>query len=367
MFLSHAVEHEPDLVRLISALQEQGGTDLHLKVGKFPVISIDGKMVNVNTPKLTSERLGSYRMSLSAGNQEMEVAYDKTGNVDFAFSFKEDQRRFRANICKTRGETHITIRRLPHIIPSNAQLGIPQEVVRLLNRPKGLILITGATGTGKTTTLASLIQERLSKIPEKAVIIEDPTEYVIEDGVGVVIQREVGIDVPSFLDGVMNALRQTPRMIVIGEIRDNTTMRAALTAAETGHIVLGSLHTASAYDTISRIVDSFPGNEKDSVRAQLAASLLGIVSQRLLRKISGGRVAAFEVLIANSAIQNHIRQANDYRIRDAISQGRNEGMRLLEQHLVDLVRKGVVERDAAIAAANDAKTLAGHLPQDLEE
>ena len=366
MFVS-TVEKEPDLLSLIDTLQVQKGTDLHLMVGRHPIVSVDGKMATVNAPVLTQERLMAYRQSLSSGNEEMLTAYDKRGNVDFAFSLREDKRRFRCNICKTRGEPHITIRRLPHIIPPTAELGVPPEFVRLMGRPKGLMLTTGATGTGKTTTQASMISERLTKVAEKVVIIEDPTEYVIEHGRGLVVQREVGIDVPTFLDGVQNALRQTPRMIVIGEIRDNETMRAALTAAETGHIVLGSLHTASAYETISRIVDGFPGIEKEGVRAQLAASLLGVLSQRLLKRVGGGRVAAFEVMIANAAIKNHIRQANDYRIRDSISQGKAEGMRLLEQHLAELIRGNLISREDGIACANDPQSLSGLVPVQFDD
>jgi twitching motility protein PilT len=240
-------------------------------------------------------------------------------------------------------------------------LGTPEALTRLLSRPRGLVLVTGPTGSGKTTTLAAAIDYINENFDHHIITIEDPIEFYHKHKKSTVNQREIWVDVPSFAEAIRRALRQDPDVILVGEMRDLETIEAAITAAETGHIVFGTLHTTGAQGTVNRIIDVFPTNQQEQIRVQLSTSVIGILSQALLPKIGGGRVAAYEMLVVTPAIANLIRENKTYRITSAIQTGQKLGMQLLDDHMFDLWRRNVVEKKEIMIKANQAEELAGRI------
>jgi twitching motility protein PilT len=277
---------------------------------------------------------------------------EKMGELDFAYSFPGFSR-VRVNAFRQRGTYGMAMRILSFQIPSPQQLGLPRSVVDLTNRKRGLVLVTGATGSGKSTTLASLINVISENYAKNIITLEDPIEYLHKHKKSIVNQREVGTDTLSYANAVRAALRQDPDVILVGEMRDLETISTAITAAETGHLVFSTLHTNSAADAIDRIIDVFPPHQQQQIRIQFASVIEGVVAQQLLPRTDGGRVAAFEVLLANSAIRNLIREGKSFQIPSMIQTGRKEGMQSMDDHLYELLMANFITRESAIAFALD--------------
>lgn len=333
------------LVDLLFLAAKQGASDLHLSIGKKPIIRIDGKLITVAKEEIiTPEVMADYAASVLTDEQEEELLKNK--EVDFAFSL-EDKIRFRANIYFQRGYLAAAFRLIPMHIRTIEELSLPPTLHNFTNFNQGLVLVVGPAGHGKTTTLAAMIDEINHKKMDHIVTIEDPIEYTFLADRALISQREVGGDTLSFNNGLRSSLRQDPDVIMIGEMRDADSISIALTAAETGHLVFSTLHTNSAAQTIDRIIDSFPSSQQSQVRSQLSAVLLGIVSQRLVPKIQGGRVPACEILVMNTAARSLVRENKSYQVDLVIETGLKEGMMTLNRSLADLVRRREISMETA--------------------
>jgi twitching motility protein PilT len=275
------------------------------------------------------------------------------GGADFGFSYSE-KARFRVSVLKSKGNYGLVLRQIPNRLFSLRDVGLPDQVRELLYRPRGLILVTGPTGSGKSTTLASMINYINEHRDGHIITIEDPIEYYHPHKRCIVTQREIGVDVPSFSEAIRRALRQDPDIILVGEMRDLETIEAAISAAETGHLVLGTLHTNGAAKTVDRIVDAFSSNMKDMIRTQLASSLQAVISQVLCKKIGGGRIAAYEIMITTTSISSLIRENKTFRINSDIQTGGNLGMITLDTHLMNLVNRELVAPSEAAEKAQDS-------------
>ena len=305
-----------DLLRLVL---EEGASDLHLSVGTSPVLRRQGRLVKLTTRPLTPEDTETLARAITSDANFARV--NEQGSVDFGFSYK-GQDRFRVSVYRQQGSIALALRIIPKRMMSLEEIGLPPAVRSLLETPRGLILVTGPTGSGKTTTLASMLDTINATRDSHIMTIEDPIEYVHQHKLGIVNQREVGVDVPSFPDGLRRALRQDPDVILVGEMRDLETMETAITAAETGHLVFSTLHTTGAARTVDRIVDAFPSTQQEQVRVQLAANLKAVLSQILLPRIDGpGRVAAFELMINTPSVSALIRDNKTFRISNDILTG----------------------------------------------
>ncbi len=341
--------------KLLQACVKQGASDIHIVVGQPPVFRLHGRMRRLETKVLEAEDTVQLMKSISPERCQREL--QESGSSDFGFAFGT-MARFRVSIFKQRGFISMVLRQIPTDKLTPEQLGVPEAVIKLCLRPRGLILVTGPTGSGKTTTLASLIDYVNINHDHHIITIEDPIEFYHEHKKSTVNQREVGVDVPSFSEAIRRALRQDPDIILVGEMRDLDTISAAITAAETGHIVFGTLHTNSAMGTVNRLIDAFPGNLQDQIRTQLSTSLLGVVAQTLIPKIGGGRVAAYEILIVTSGIANLIRENKTFRIGSAIQTGSKFGMKLLDDALFDHWKDGKVTVEDILAKSHRPDELA---------
>ena len=292
----------------------------------------------------------------SIAPERCQQELQEVGGSDFGFAFG-NQARFRVSIFKQKGNVAMVLRQIPMKLLTFDDLGTPPVLKDLIVRPRGLVLVTGPTGSGKTTTLAAVIDYLNETCDHHIITIEDPIEFYHQHKKSTVNQREIGVDVPSFAEAIRRALRQDPDVILVGEMRDLETIEAAITAAETGHVVFGTLHTTGAQGTVNRIIDVFPTNQQEQIRTQLSTSVIGILSQALLPKIGGGRVAAYEMLVVTSAIANLIRENKTFRITSAIQTGQKLGMQLLDDHMFKLWRQGVVEKKEIIAKANNVDDL----------
>ena len=341
--------------KLLQACVKQGASDIHIVVGQPPVFRLHGRMRRLETKVLEAEDTVQLMKSISPERCQREL--QESGSSDFGFAFGT-MARFRVSIFKQRGFISMVLRQIPTDKLTPEQLGVPEAVIKLCLRPRGLILVTGPTGSGKTTTLASLIDYININHDHHIITIEDPIEFYHEHKKSTVNQREVGVDVPSFSEAIRRALRQDPDIILVGEMRDLDTISAAITAAETGHIVFGTLHTNSAMGTVNRLIDAFPGNLQDQIRTQLSTSLLGVVAQTLIPKVGGGRVAAYEILIVTSGIANLIRENKTFRIGSAIQTGSKFGMKLLDDALFDHWKDGKVTVEDILAKSHRPDELA---------
>jgi twitching motility protein PilT len=350
-----------DLLRFVI---EEEASDLHLSVGTPPTLRLKGHLTPLNIAPLTAADMETLARGIARPDQMERVAAD--GSVDFGFSFR-DNNRFRVSVYRERGNLAAAVRLLPLKLMELDAIGIPPAVRDLLDLPRGLVLVTGPTGSGKTTTLASMLTQINETLARHIITIEDPIEYYIDHRRGIVNQREVGVDVPSFGEGLRRALRQDPDVILLGEMRDLETMETAITAAETGHLVFSTLHTTGAARTIDRIVDAFDSQRQQQIRVQLSMNLKAVISQLLLPKRDGsGRVAVFEVMINTPSIGALLRDNKSYRIHNEILTGSKYGMIALEVALIDLYRKGLITRDQVIGHAQDpevARQLLGERPQ----
>jgi len=316
--------------KLLAACVKQGASDIHITVNQPPVFRLHGRMRKLETKVLESEDTAALMKSITPERCQREL--QESGSADFGFAFG-DQARFRVSVFKQRGNIAMVLRQIPNDKLTPEQLGLSEHIVKLVHRPRGLFLVTGPTGSGKSTTLASLVNHINEEVDHHIITIEDPIEFYHDHIKSTVNQREVGVDVPSFAEAIRRALRQDPDVILVGELRDLETIEAAISAAETGHVVFGTLHTNSAQGTINRIIDAFPGNLQDQIRTQLSTSIIGIVAQTLLPRIGGGRIAAYETLVVTPAIANLIRENKTFRINSAIQTGAKYGMQLMDDAL----------------------------------
>ncbi|MBN2581152.1 MAG: type IV pilus twitching motility protein PilT [Pirellulales bacterium] len=344
--------------KLLQTVVNRNASDLHLAVGQPPVIRHDGRLVRLETKVLSAEDTMALMKSITPERCQQEL--QECGGSDFGFAFG-DQARFRVSIFKQKGVVGLVLRQIPQKLLDFKDLGTPPALVELCHRPRGLVLVTGPTGSGKTTTLAAMIDYINETFDHHIITIEDPIEFYHTHKKSTVNQRELGVDVPTFAEAIRRALRQDPDVILVGEMRDLETIEAAITAAETGHIVFATLHTTGAQGTINRVIDVFPTNQQEQIRTQLSVSVIGILSQALLPKIGKGRVAAYELLVVTPAVSNLIRENKTYRINSVIQTSHKQGMILLDDHLFKLWQDGVCEKREVLFRANNAEELAAKI------
>jgi len=323
--------------KILELVVDKGASDLHITVGSPPVVRLNGKLRALNTPSLTAEDTQGLMKSITSERAQQELA--ETGGADFGFSFG-DRARFRVSVLKQKGNIGIVLRQISNTLLTMDQIGLPQAVAGLLSRPRGMFLVTGPTGSGKSTTLASCVDWINQELDAHIITIEDPIEFYHQHKKCIVTQREIGVDVGSFDEAIRRALRQDPDVILVGEMRDLETISAAITAAETGHLLFGTLHTMGAAETINRIVDAFPTNQQEQVKTQLSQALMCVISQTLLpRADSGGRIAAHEIMVLTPAIAHLIREGKIFRINSEIQTGSRHGMQLMDDALFNMFRK----------------------------
>ena len=345
----------------IQILWDQGGSDLLLSAGSAPRIRVDGKLRPIEGLSiLTGDEIDKIARPLL--NPEQESIFAEYMDVDFSFSWL-DKARLRGSLFTQRGQPALALRIIPAGIPSFEELGLPAAAEWLANLPRGFVLVTGPTGSGKSTTLASIINRINETRSLHILTIEDPVEYVHNHKQSAVSQREVGIDSPSFDRALRSALREDPDVLLIGEMRDIESIQIALTMAETGHLVFGTLHTNDAPQAIDRIIDVFPAWRQEQTRVQLAASLAAVVAQRLVPKIDGGMVAAFEVLIATNPVRNLIRENRSNQLQNVMMTNSREGMQTLEKSLVQLITQGTISYEDALTVSAHPKELVRALDQ----
>jgi twitching motility protein PilT len=344
-----------DIKKLLQSVVTHGASDLHLVSRTEPQIRLDGKLKPVNLPKLTGDDIEEMCYSLITEKQKQ--AFEEHDELDFALLLPGIGR-FRANYYRTLGDMAAAFRIIPIDIPSLDDLGAPQVYKKLVKREKGLILVTGPTGSGKSTTLAAMLNEINETEQKHVVTVEDPVEFIHQNKKCVFSHRGVGEDTKSFAIALKYAMRQDPDIILIGEMRDKETIEAALTAAETGHLVFGTLHTSSAAGTINRIIDVFTGDEQPQIRAMISTSLIAVIAQALLPKLGGGRLAASEILITNHAIANLIREDKVHQIYSQMQLGQGDtGMQTQTQALKKYLAEGLISRDVALQFANKPNEL----------
>ena len=350
--LSLEEAHVDDLLRLVV---EWKGSDLHMTVGVPPVIRVDGKLQPTPYERLTAQV--SQRMCYDILSDEQIQKFESTLELDFSYQIPK-LARFRVNVFKERGNLGAALRRIPQQIPTLEELQLPDSLKEIAHKPRGLVLVCGPTGSGKSTTLAAMINEINSTRSEHILTIEDPIEFVHPHKYSVVAQRELGQDTKSFGAALKSALREDPDVILVGEMRDHETMQLAVTAAETGHLVFATLHTNSAAQTVDRIVDVFPPGQQEQIRIQLSNNLEAVVVQQLLRRANQpGRVCALEIMLASPAVRNLIREGKSHQLNSMIQISTNIGMQTMDQCLRDLYAKGVITYDDAIARAMQPEEL----------
>jgi twitching motility protein PilT len=332
--------------RLLETCIRQGASDLHLHCGRPPTLRLHGRLRPLETKVLEAEDTLALMKSITPERCQQEL--QEQGGTDFGFEFR-DAGRFRTAVFQQRGNVSITLRLIPTKMYSFEEIGLPTITKSLCRRPRGMFLVTGPTGSGKTTTLATMINYVNEHFDKHIVTVEDPIEYYHPHKKSMVNQREVGVDVPSFSEALRRVLRQDPDVILVGELRDLETIEAALRAAETGHLVFGTLHTTSAHRTITRIIDQFPVDQQEQIRVQLSESLIAVLCQSLVpRKDIRGRVAAFEFMVVTNAIGNLIRENKVFRIPSSIQTGKKLSMQLMDDHLFKLFAEGKIADEDAV-------------------
>jgi twitching motility protein PilT len=339
------MDYQKALDSLIQTVIDRDASDLHLSEGRHPTLRVTGDLLPITTHPVLTKGDNEGFLEAMIGKERMAMFRSQT-QFDFAYSYR-DKFRFRGNAFVQQGKVSIVMRLIPRKIRTVAELNVPQILETFARKKQGFFLVVGPVGQGKTTTLAAMIDLINHERPEHIVTIEDPIEYVYEQDKAIIDQREVKIDVPSFHEALVGAFRQDVDVILVGEMRDPDTIAAAVTAAETGHLVLSTLHTNNASQTVDRIIDSFPAAQQDQIRLQLASSLLGIFSQRLVPRISGGQIPAYELLLNNSAVANLIREKRTHEIDTVIETGSEQGMIDMNRCLADLVQRGEISIETA--------------------
>jgi len=342
-----------DIEGILSAASENGASDIHLVTGEPPVIRVDTGLVRLDQPVLEAKELNELLATMLNDNQQATL--DEQKDVDLSWATASC--RYRVNVHIQSGTPAIAMRTVKTKIPPLDSLNLPPAIAPLAELPRGLVLVTGDTGSGKSTTLASLLQQINMTKSRHIITLEDPVEYVFNSECCLVEQRELGRDMPSFASGLKHALRQDPDIILVGEMRDLETTSLAISAAETGHLVLSTLHTVNASQTVERIVDMYPANQQSQVRSMLANTLKAVISQTLLPKIGGGMVPAVEILLCDPAVRNIIRESRTFEIPNVIETNSRKGMVTRDASISSLVFNGLVERDIAIANSTDPQRL----------
>lgn len=354
------MEFHPLLRAGLDALFQRGASDLYLSAGNRPAIRVDGAVTPLDLPPPAPATLQAVVEALVGPERARRLEAEREADLSFAYG---DQGRIRANLFYAQGTLALACRLIPHAIPTMAALDLPPGAQRLADQPRGLVLVTGPTGSGKSTTLAAMVRHINETQPVHIVTIEDPIEYVHRPARAVIEQREVGHDTRTFAHGLRAALRQNPDVVLIGEMRDPETIGIAVTLAETGHLVFATLHTADAPGAVDRIIDVFPAAQQQQIRIQLAASLMGVVAQLLLPRVDGGRVACFEVMLATPAVRGQIREGKTQSLRTTIITGVADGMQTMEMSLADRVRRGLVRWEDAAARTVHKEEFAALLKQ----
>lgn len=342
---------ELELNKLMTLVLERGGSDLHLIAGEPPVIRVDGKLLKLDEYQVLNIEAVQGIVDVLLNSKQKEQL-EKQMDIDLSYSFKDDAR-FRINVYKQKGLLAAAFRLIPNQIKTVAELGLPETLLKFTLPKQGLLLVVGPTGHGKSTAMAALTDYINKTRAEHIVTIEDPIEYVFKSGLSIVNQREVYVDTPSFGQALKAALREDLNVVLVGEMRDLESIQSVITIAETGHLVFATLHTNDAAQSIDRILDVFPPHQQSQVKAQLASILLGVVSLRLLPKIGGGRVPAYEIMLANNAVRNIIREGKTYEIDNTIQTNLEDGMVSLDRSLAGLVRTGQVAIEDAQAYVKD--------------
>jgi twitching motility protein PilT len=349
---------------LLQLMVSEGAADLHIRVGTAPTIRVHGILHRVEGPACTPEDTEELMRSITSDDHIQHVR--ERGGADFAFAFA-DAARFRVSVFKEKGNFAMVLRQIPNKMLTMEQIGVPPSVKELLYRPRGLILVTGPTGSGKTTTLASLLNIINEERDEVHLItIEDPIEYYHKHKKSLITQREIGVDVPNFAEALRRALRQDPDCILVGEMRDLETIEAAITAAETGHLVFGTLHTTGAAKTIDRLTNAFPTNQQEMIRIQLSTVLVAVISQLLIPRVDKpGRVAVFEIMMNTPSVAALIRDNKTFRIQSDIQTGSKYGMVTLDAFLIEKYLQGMIAREEVITKSQDPISIQAKL-QELE-
>ena len=348
-----AVPNSVKIETLLEACIKHGASDLHIQVGLPPILRVDGSLVPIpNTPILTTEIVDTLIFSTLDSMQRETLAKDK--EFDYSFAFGEIAR-FRVNAFNEKGHLAAAFRLIPTKMPTIEELGMPQVISGFADYPRGLVLVTGPTGSGKSTTLAAIINKINSEKSVHILTIEDPIEFTHKSKRSLVAQREVHYDTYSFSRALKSALREDPDVVLLGEMRDLETISAAITIAETGHLVFATLHTNSAAQSVDRMIDVFPAEQQPQIRSQLAGILMAVCSQRLVPAIGGGRVCAAEIMVANTAIRSIIREGKTHQLDTAIQTGASEGMQTMDRTLAKLVQQGTVTYDSAREYAVDVR------------
>ena len=347
---------------LFRMMKEQGASDLHLSTGNPPIFRLHGEMERLNFKSLAHDELKSILFEIL--DEKQKVLFEEKKDLDFAYSVPE-LARFRGNIMMQHRGIAAVFRIIPRKILTADELGLPEGVRRMTNFKKGLVLVTGPTGSGKSTTLAAMIDLINSTRKEHILTLEDPLEFIHQNKQSLINQRQIGSHTDSFATALRAALREDPDIILVGEMRDLITIQLAMSAAETGHLVFGTLHTNTAAKTIDRIIDVFPTDQQEQVRAMLSESLKGVVCQQLLKTVDGkGRVPVFEIMVGTAAIANLIREGKTFQIPSIIQTAKKDGMQLMDQHLLDLLKTKKVNPEEAYRCAIDKKQFEQYLPQD---
>ena len=341
--------------RVLETCIKQGASDIHFVTGRPPVLRLNGSLRSLETKVLNGDDTVGLMKSITPDRNQQEL--QEEGTTDFGFAFG-DKGRFRVAVFRQRGELSLVLRLIPNELLTFEQIGLPKIIADLCLRPQGMFLVTGPTGSGKTTTLATMINYINETVDRHIVTVEDPIEYYQYHKKSIINQREVGIDVPTFSEALRRVLRQDPDVILVGELRDLETIEAAVRAAETGHLVFSTVHTTGCQGTITRIIDAFPVNQQEQIRVQLSTNLIAVLSQALCRKKGGkGRVAAYEFMVITSAIANLIRENKTFRINSAIQTGKKFAMQLMDDHLWQLYNNKLNDKEEMLNHAREPHEL----------
>jgi len=341
----------PTIEEMLKVAKEAGASDVHLTVGVPPKMRVNGKLITMNYDRLLPPDTKALLDEIM--NEQQKARFEENGEYDMSFSIP-NQGRYRANAYKQRGSVALALRLVGTHVPSAESLGLPPSVIDLYQRKRGLVLVTGPTGSGKSTTLAAIIDKINNNRECHVITLEDPIEYLHQHRLSMVNQREIGLDSQNYATALRAALREDPDVILVGEMRDFETISVAITAAETGHLVLSTLHTIGAASTVDRVIDVFPPHQQQQVRVQFANVLEAVVSQQLIPRADGsGRVAAFEVLHANHAVRNLIREAKSHQLMSIMQTNRKMGMIAMDEAIIQLYSAGTITKDMAIQFAQD--------------